>query len=100
MTPEVTILHHDYPTKVRDLVEEKLGGLTRFSGQVVSLRASLKRDHEEHHVEVIAGVGQGTVLVAEAKADSFQAALDEAVDRMATQLRKHHDKLIERHRRG
>ena len=40
----------------------------------------------------------GAVLVADVKNQAFGAALDEALERMIRQLKKHHDKIIERHR--
>lgn len=100
MKTTVSILHHDYPGRVRDLVDEKLQGLTRFFSRVVSVRANLERQNEDHRVELVANVGKGAVLVADARGEAFRATLDEAIDRMSSQLRKHHDKQIDRNRRG
>ena len=62
-------------------------------------KANLERQNELHRVELIANVGKGQVLVADVRGGSFLAVLDEAVDRMARQLRKHHDRVtIDRHR--
>lgn len=97
----VSILHHDYPTRIRALVDGKLQDLARFHERVVSLRALLERQNEEHRVELVANVGQGTVLVADVRGASLASALDEALDRMGAQLRKVHDKRTRgRHRRG
>ena len=100
MKTQVSILHHDYPGRVRDLVDDKLQGLTRFFSRVVSVKANLERQNDDHRVELVASVGKGPVLVADAKGEAFRATLDEAIDRMSCQLRKHHDKQIDRHRRG
>lgn len=99
MKTEVSILHHDYPGRVRDLVEEKLQGLPKFFDRVHSVRANLERQRDDHRVELVANVGKGSVLVADAKGEAFRATLNEAVDRMSAQLRKHHDKQIDRNRR-
>jgi ribosome hibernation promoting factor len=100
MKTQVSILHHDYPGRVREIVDAKLQGLTRFFGRLVSVRANLERENEDHHVELVADLGKGGVLVAVAKGDAFRSTLDEAVDRMSSQLRKHRDKQIDRHRRS
>ena len=100
MKTQVSILHHDYPRRVRDLVDERLQGLTRFFGRLVSVRANLERQRDTHRVELVANVGKRGVIVADATGDAFRTTLDEAIDKMSSQLRKHHDKQIERHRRG
>ena len=99
MKTEVSILHHDYPARVRETVEEKLQHLVKFYDRVVSMRALLERQGEVHRVELVGNVGRGMVLVAEARGESFSSALDLAVDRMIRHLKRHHDKLTrERHR--
>lgn len=98
MKTQVSILHHDYPRRVRDVVDEKLQGLTRYFNRTVSVRANLERQNEDHHVELVANVGGGSVLVADVTGEGFRATLDEAVDRLGRQLRKHRDKLIQRNR--
>ena len=100
MKTQVSILHHDYPRRVRDLVDERLQGLTRFFSRLVSVRANLERQNEGHRIELVANVGKGGVIVADAQGDAFRSTLDEAIDRMSSQLRKHHDKQIDRHRRA
>ena len=101
MKTEVSILHHDYPTRVRDTVEERLQGLLKFFDRVISIRALLERQNEDHRVEIVVNAGKGAVLVADVKADAFSSALDEALDRMTRHLKRHHDKLTrDRHRGG
>ena len=101
MKTQVSILHHDYPGRLRELVEEKLGSLEKFFGHVISMRANLERQNDAHRIELVANVGGGSVLVADVSGDTFATVLDEAVDRMSRQLKRHHDKLtVDRHRGG
>lgn len=100
MKTQVTILHHDYPTRVRDFVAQKVQGLERFHDRAISIRANLERQKEDHRVELIANVGRGAVLVADAKGDSLGTVLDEALDRMTRQLKRHHDKVTVDRRKG
>lgn len=99
MKTQVSILHHDYPGRVRGMVEEKLEGLHRFFDHVISIRANLERQKEQHRVELVANVGRGTVLVADVRGAIFTSVVGEAVDRMSRQLKRHHDRLrVDRHR--
>jgi len=82
------------------MVDERLQGLSRFFDRVVSVRANLERQNEDHRVELVANVGQGSVLVADVKGDTFSKVLDEAIDRMTRQLKRHADKLTVERRRG
>jgi ribosomal subunit interface protein len=92
MQTHVAILHHDYPAQVRDTVDTKLQQLVKFYDRIVSVRAMLERQHDEHRVEIVANVGHGTVLVVDARSDGFSGALDEAMSRMQRLLQRQHDK--------
>lgn len=92
MKTQVSILHHDYPSRYRSLVEERLTALERFHQKIVSIDARIEKNAREHHVEIVANVGKGHVLVADVSRDAFGEALSEAVNRMGRQLRKQHEK--------
>lgn len=92
MKTQVSILHHDYPSRYRNLVEERLAALERFNGHIVSIDARLEKEARDHHVELVANIGKGQTLVANVRRDGFGEALAEAVDRLGRQLRKSHDK--------
>lgn len=100
MQTHVAILHHDYPAQVRDTVDTKLQQLVKFHDRIVSVRAMLERQHDEHRVELVANVGHGTVLVIDARGDAIGGALDEAVSRMERMLKRHHEKHTPARRRG
>lgn len=101
MKTEVSILHNDYPPRVRALVQDKLDQLTKFYDRMVSIRVLLERQNEDHRVEIVANAGRGAVLVADVVQDAFASALDESMDRITRQLKRHHDKLTrDRHRGG
>ena len=100
MKTEVAILHHDYPTGVREHVESKLQELVKFGSDKVSMRALLERQRYTHRVEIIANVPHGRVLVADARAEGFGGALDEALSRMTRLLKRSREKRQTRHRRN
>ena len=100
MQTKVSILHHDYPARVRDQVEQKLQHLAKFYEHIVSMRALLEKQHSDHRVEIVTAVGQGAVLVVDARSTAFGTAIDEAVDRMELLLKRHKGKHAEARRRA
>lgn len=100
MQTHVSILHHDYPAPVRDTVDSKLQHLVKFYDRIVSMRALLERQREEHRVELVANVGHGAVLVVDARGSAFQSVLEDALGRMERLLKRHHDRLNHGRRRG
>ena len=99
MKTEVAILHHEYPSKIREYVTDKIQQLVRFYDGTVSMRAVLERQHDDHRVELVANVRRGVTLVVDARTSSITAALDEAVDRMSRMLARHKSKLKQEGRR-
>jgi ribosomal subunit interface protein len=95
MKTEVAILHHGYPSDVRELVEDRLQGLVRYFDRTVSVRALLERVRDEHRVELIANVRRGVVLKVDARGETFGSTVDEAVHRMARVLARHKERLVE-----
>jgi ribosomal subunit interface protein len=100
MQAQVSILHHDYPARAREQVEQKLQHLVKFYDRIVSMRALLERQHEEHRVEIVAHVARGAVLVVDARSTAFSTALEEAIQRMERLLKKQNDKRTSGRRRG
>lgn len=101
MQTQVSILHHDYPARVREEVEQRLLGLSKYYERIVTSRALLERQHDDHRVEIVCSVGHGAVLVVDARQNGFSLALDEAFHRMQQLLRRHREKHVDlRRRRG
>jgi len=100
MEAQVSILHHDYPARAREQVEEKLQHLVKFYDRIVSMRALLERQHEEHRVEIVARIARGAVLVVDARGTAFGTALEEALGRMERLLKRHNHKHNDLRRRS
>jgi len=88
MRTHVSIRHHEYPGDLRDRVDQKLEALGRFNGQITSMTARLKREGDDHRVEIVAQISHGPTLVADVCRDVFSGALEEALDRMGRSLRR------------
>ena len=99
MHTQISLAHQHYPPRVRELIDEKLHALTRFNGHLISIRAHIERLRDLHHVEIVARVRHGGVLVADAKGGAFSRALDDCLSRMSRQLKRDHDKYTRERRR-
>ncbi|MDP6763765.1 MAG: HPF/RaiA family ribosome-associated protein [Planctomycetota bacterium] len=91
MNTEVSILHHDYPSHVRETVDERLQNLQKYYNGTVAIRALLERQADEHRVEIVTRTAKGPTLVVDSRAETFGNALDEALSRMTRLLKREHD---------
>lgn len=98
MNTQISIRHGNYSPDVRDLIESRLGSLSLFGTRLDSLTARLAQSSTEHDFELVAGVGREGTLVARAKTGNLQQAVDEAIDRLTSQLRKLHERRVQRRR--
>ena len=92
MKTEVSILHHDYPSRLRETVELKVQQLAKFFDQLTSMHAKIERLNEVHRVELVANVAHGPTLVADGRGGTFNAALEDATSKMTTSIKRVHDK--------
>jgi len=99
MRTSVSILHHDYPTLVRDSVAERLRVLDRYHDHIVTVRARLERQGGGHRVEIVTCIASGPTLVADGRAEGLGGALDRALERMTRLLERAGDKRTARRRR-
>ncbi len=96
----VSIPHHEYPARVREHVEAKLQHLAHYFERIVSVRALLERQAEQHRVELVVNVGHGVTLVIDARGEGHEATLDDALARMTQVLKRHKARLTDRSRRN
>ncbi|HPF13796.1 MAG: HPF/RaiA family ribosome-associated protein [Planctomycetes bacterium] len=98
MRKQISILSDTYPADTRGLIESRLDSMHLFGNRLDTVTARLVRDHESHAIELVAGAGRDGTLVARSKTTNLMQALDEAIDRLTAQLRKLHDRRVDRHR--
>lgn len=96
MKTTVAIPHYSYPESIREAVEQQLENLATVGREVHSLTATLTQQKNEHRIEIIAEANHHQTLVADATGSAIEEALVLAVDRMRSQLRKLHDKVVDR----
>ena len=81
--------------------EEKVSKLLRFYERITWVDVTLDSDKDRHTAEISAGLTRGATVTGKAESDAMYGAIDQAVDKVARQLRKHKAKLTDRRtRRG
>ena len=95
MKTEVALLHDDYPSGLREYVEERLSSLAKFNERMTGVRAVFDHQHNDHTVELVASIGGTNPVVVETKADSPQMALKHAVESLTRSLKRKRDKFVE-----
>lgn len=90
----VTNRHGEVSERIRDLVEERFRSLDRFESRVSRVEVTLADEKNRWEVQALASVDRAEPVHAHGQAREVRSALDQAVDRMARQLKR----LRERHR--
>lgn len=83
---------------LRERVNSHLDRLTRLDGKAVSLSVVLSVDKLQQRAEGTLNI-TGTSLHAEATASDMYASIDQLFDKLVTQLRKHREKVCDKHQR-
>jgi putative sigma-54 modulation protein len=90
--------HVSEPTQV--LIREKLEKLARLYDRLGAMEATIDLEHRDVPVVDLKVSVKKHEFVAVGKGENLLAAVDAAVDRMEQQLRKHKEKVQDRHRGG
>lgn len=88
--------------ELRDYLQERVNKLDRFTGRVTGAKLELAHEHHRTGGDAIRAeltiMARHTLLRAEEQHADARRAIDLAVDKMARQIRRYHDKRTRRHR--
>jgi len=99
MNIEVTGRNIEITAALRGYIDDKCERLERHFGHLISAHFVLGLDKQVHAVEATIGVGGRTnPIVAEAEAADMYAAIDELIDKLDRQVRRHKGKVTNHHR--
>jgi len=95
MNIEITSRHFTLSDQLKDLVNEKVEKISKYNGGLIRCRVILTKEENgmEECVEIIAH-SKGHEFVAHDKSEVFEKSLMSVIYKLATQIKKHHDKLI------
>ena len=96
---QISISGHHYTVsdRTKSYVEEEVAGLEKFYAPLVDVHVKITEEGRTHRVDLVANVHAHT-LKASGDAEQVYPAIDLAVNRMTTQLKKLHDKQRNRRR--
>jgi putative sigma-54 modulation protein len=99
MKPTITTRHFELSDSLRERTEERLIKLQRIFDRILDARVVVSLEKNRYTAEAIV-TANGTPLTSHVTADSEKTALEQALDKLETQLRRHKDRLITGKRRA
>ena len=85
--------HMDSTQNLKDYAEEKIGRFDRYLNNITEANVTLSVEKYRHKAEVLLKVS-GSPIQAESITDEMYSAIDEVVEKLARQVRKHKDKIV------
>ncbi|MCS3904209.1 putative sigma-54 modulation protein [Methylohalomonas lacus] len=97
MQINITGQQMDVTPALREYVETKFQRLERHFDQITNVHVILSIEKERHKAEATISVSRGE-LFANTEQESMYAAIDELMDKLDRQLKKHKEKMTDHHR--
>jgi putative sigma-54 modulation protein len=98
MKVSITARHFDLTPELRSFVEEELDKLKRYFDPIVSSNAVLEVEGYRQRSEITVKV-YGTKLTGTGQSDDMYVSIEESIDRLKSQLKKHKGKLKDRNQK-
>lgn len=92
---QITSRHFDLTPEIKTYSEERVRKLKRYFDQIIDVSVILSIEKHRNAAEITLHTN-GQNLVGTSEAPEMRAAIDGAVDRIETQLRKHKDRITDR----
>ena len=99
MKPTITTRHFELSDSLRERTEERLVKLQRIFDRILEARVVVSFEKNRYNAEAIV-TANGTPLITHVTSDSEKTALEQVLDKMETQLRRHKDRLTKGKRRA
>jgi len=93
MDLEITSRHFKPSSLLTELINEKVAKVSKFTYDISSCEVVLTKENTSENVEIIAHV-KGEDLVVKDSSDKFEKSLMASLDKLITQAKKHHDKMM------
>jgi putative sigma-54 modulation protein len=95
---KISVRHGHVSDATQEMVREKLEKLNRLYERADAIDATLDMEHRDHPKVDLRVTVKKHDFVSVGAADNLIAAVDMAVEKMEQQLRKHKEKVQDRHR--
>jgi len=88
--------HMEVTDSIRRYVETKVAKLPRFYDNVQMIEVVLDVEADKPLVEIVVSAKRKNTFVARHRDDNMYAAIDQCLDKVAEQIRRHKDKVRDR----
>ena len=95
MEIEITARHFKASNYLKNLIHEKIKKIKRFNSGIMSCHIIMTKENNSENVEIIART-KGYDFAAHENADVFERSIVNAIDKIAIQIKKQHEKAIGR----
>ena len=96
MNIRVEARHMEVTDAIRDYAESKAAKLSRYYDNVLSAEVILDVEAGKSVVEIVVTAKRKSTFVATHRGDDMYACIDQCVDKVVAQLRRHKDKVHNR----
>ena len=96
MTTKIQSIHFDADQKLLAYVEEKVAKLSRYFDGILESEVYLKLDKSATHENKVAEIKvhiPGNDLFVKKQSETFESAIDQAIEALSIQVKKHKDKI-------
>lgn len=83
----------DSTQNLKEYAEEKIGKFDKYLNNITEANVTLSVEKYRHKAEVLLKVN-GSLIQAESITDEMYSAIDDVVEKLARQVRKHKDKIV------
>jgi len=97
MNVSVSARHLELTDAMKNYAVEKVKVLPRFYNGIQSVEITYSKDSGQEIVEIIVTGKRKSIFVARAKGHEMYACLDQCVHKLTEQLRRHKDRVKDRH---
>ena len=98
MQMNISVRHGHVSDATQAMVREKLEKLLRLYDRISAIELTVDLEHRDQPAVDLKVSAKKHDFVAEAQAENLLAAVDVVLDKMEQQLRKHKEKIQDRHR--
>jgi len=99
MRVEITTRHCSIDDLLKERVESRLGKMLRFDDRISDARVVINLEKNRFNVEATVQAN-GAHLVSHAVDENEKAALEQVLDRLEVQVRKHRDRVVKARKRA
>lgn len=94
---QITGVHFEISDRIRSYIQEKLGSLKKFHAKLGKIHVTIHHaDKKGYRVDVDMHLPHGRDVVAHDSEETVYAAIDVAHDKCAAQLRRIHEREVDR----